>query len=94
MMIELAVRQVGIDVKAYPYEDVKVGKRFEYAADLARDPYAGENDVVTEETWNLPAVQRFSAVKTYWEKLEIVNELRDELTHQFRRVRYDEGGLF
>lgn len=68
-------------MKAYPYKDVKVGKRFEYAADLAKDPYADENDVVTEETWNLPAVQRFSAAKTYQEKLEVVNELRDELTH-------------
>lgn len=81
MIIELAIRQVGIDVGAYPYKDVKVGKRFEYAADLAKDPYAGENDVVTEETWNLPAVQRFSAAKTYREKLEVVNDFRDELTH-------------
>lgn len=73
---------MGIDVKAYPYKDVKVGKRFAYAADLANDPYPDEHDVISEETWNLPAVQRFSAAKTYREKLAVFNDLRDELTQE------------
>lgn len=40
IVIELAIRQVGIDVEKYPYEDVIVGKRFEYSAEPAKDPYA------------------------------------------------------
>lgn len=81
MLVELAVCQVGIEVEQYPYKDVRVGKRFEYAADLTQDPYPNEKDEVSEETWNLPEVWRFSAAKTYREKLEIVNEIKDELTH-------------
>ena len=81
MVMDLAIRQVGIDVEQYPYKDVKVGSRFEYSAELAKDPYPREDDVVTDEIWNLPVVQRFAATKTYQEKLEIFNEARDELTH-------------
>lgn len=82
MMMALAIRQVGIDVEQYPYKDVKVGKRFEYSAELVKDPYFREDeDVVTDEIRNLPVVQRFAATKTYREKLEILNEARDELTH-------------
>lgn len=82
VVVELAIRQVGIDVEQYPYKDVKVGKRFEYSAELAKDPYFREDvDVVTDEIRNLPVVQRFAATKTYREKLEILNETRDELTH-------------
>lgn len=81
VVMELAIRQVGIDVEQYPYKDVKVGKRFEYSAELAKDPYPGEDDVVTDEIRNLPVVRRFAAAKTYQEKLEIFNESREGLTH-------------
>lgn len=81
MLIELAIRQVGIDAEQYPYKDVRVGKRFEYAAELAKDPYPDGKDEIPEEIWNLPVVQRFSAAKTYREKLEIFEEIKDELTH-------------
>ena len=81
MVMELAIHQVGIDVQQYPYKDVRVGKRFEYSAELAKDPYPREDDEVTDEIRNLPVVQRFAATKTYREKLEILNEARDELTH-------------
>ena len=38
IVIELAIRQVGIDVEQYPYKDVIVGKRFEYSTKPAKDP--------------------------------------------------------
>lgn len=81
MLVELAIFQTGIDVEQYPYKDVKVGKRFEYSSELAKDPYPDENFRATEETRNLPEVQRFLAAQTYREKLEIVKEIKDELTH-------------
>lgn len=81
MLIELAIHQVGMDVEQYPYKDVRVGKRFEYVAELAKDPYPDGNDEISEEIWNLPVVQRFSAAKTYRQKLEIFEEIKDELTH-------------
>lgn len=81
MVMALAIRQVGIDVEQYPYKDVRVGKRFEYSSELAKDPYPREDDVVTDEIRNLPLVQRFAAAKTWREKLDIFDGATDELTH-------------
>lgn len=86
MIMELAIRQVGIAEEKYPYKDVIVGKLFTYEADMADDPYPGDDawDVypkISEEVMELPEVQRFKNAGTYQEKLEIAEALRDVITH-------------
>lgn len=81
MIMELAMAQVGIDVEKYPYKDVKLGKRFEYSGELAANPYPDESTEIPEDVWNLPEVQRFKTATTWKEKVEIVEEIKDNLTH-------------
>ena len=81
VIMELALLQVGIDVEKYPYKDVKLGKRFEYSAELAADPYPDEDWEIPEEVWNLPEVQRFMDCTSVDERILLVEELKDYLTH-------------
>ncbi len=81
VIIELALRQVGINVEKYPYKDVKLGKRFEYSSEMAADPYPDDDREISEEVWNLLEVQRFMDCSSAEERLQIVEELKDTLTH-------------
>lgn len=85
VIVSLAIQQVGIDVEQYPYKEVRVGKMFEYAADLSADPYPEDEDYdydeIPEEVMNLPEVQRFLNTETPEEKLAIAEELKDVMTH-------------
>lgn len=82
MIMELAMAQVGIDVEKYPYKDVKLGKRFEYSGELAANPYSNEDEELTEEIWNLPEVQRFMDCTSVDERIQLLTELTDTLTHR------------
>ena len=82
MIMELALCQVGIDVEKYPYKDVKLGKRFEYSGELAANPYPDEEDEIPEEVWKLPEVRRFMDCTSVDERIQLIEELKDTLTHQ------------
>ncbi len=83
MIMELALAQVGIDVEKYPYKDVKLGKRFEYSCEVSvnPDPYPGEDREITEAIWNLPEVRRFMDSTSVDQRIQLVEELKDSLTH-------------
>lgn len=83
VIVSLAIQQMGIDVEKYPYKEVRVGKLFEYEADLSADPYPEDTDYdeIPEEIMNLPEVQRFLNTETPEEKLAIAEELKDVITH-------------
>lgn len=82
LIMELALCQVGIDIEKYPYKDVKLGKRFEYSGELAANPYPGEDDEIPEEVWKLSEVQRFMDCTSVDARIQLVEELKDTLTHQ------------
>ena len=81
VIMELALSQVGIDVAKYPYKDVKLGKRFEYSGELAADPYPDEEREIPEEVWNLPEVQHFMDCTSVEERMQVVEDVKDTLTH-------------
>ena len=81
MIVELAARQVGIDIEQYPYKDVKLGKRFEYSGEMSEDPYPDEDGEIPEEVWDLPEVQRFRDCTSASEWIQVFEEVKDTLTH-------------
>lgn len=81
LIMELALCQVGIDIEKYPYKDVKLGKRFEYSGELAANPYPGEEREIPEEVWKLPEVQRFMDCTSVEERIQLVEDIQDTLTH-------------
>ena len=67
IVIQLAIRQVGIDEEKYPYNDVIIGNMFNYSTDSDIDSYTDcdDNLDVLEENINVQKSQELKNNKTY-----------------------------